>query len=244
MVCAHCGSECPAEHLYCGKCGRSIDGGDTGGAATTYRPRSVALRREATIVALALVLIAASAFGAWYGLFYQRSPEMVVQRFVDADLQDKFALQNQYLVDRLDSRVVLSAFQAIRQHTGSSPFKDYRIVGTSASGNTAYVNVELRFSLPVVPGVNAPPALPAPAVGTPGSTVVPFAFVLTVEKGEWKIDGSQTLANAAGALAAVGYTQLAPLINGVPTITIPNLGPPGGAPPAPPRSGSGAATLL
>ena len=240
MLCAYCGAECPSGNLYCGKCGRSLDLGESD-SAPRYRPRQIVLRHEATILAAALLLIAATAFGIWYALFYMRSPEMVVRRFIDADLQNRFAAQNQYLVDRWDSRMVLSGFQAIRQHTGSSPFKDCQITGASQSGNTAYVNVVLKFTLPTVPGVNAPlvaPPLPPTPAAPPGPTLVPFAFVLSTENGQWKIDGSQTLANATGAFAAVGYTQFAPLLNGVPNLTLPNLGVPGGipVPAAPPAS--------
>lgn len=247
MLCSQCGAEGAAGNLFCGKCGGALDAERTvpvDPAGPSYRPRHEIVRREATILAAALLLIACVTFGVWYGLFYQRSPEMVVRRFIDADLQSQFARQNEYLIDRWDSRMVLSAFQAVRQHTGASPFKDYRITGTSQSGNTAYVNVELRFNLPSVPGVNTPLNAPAP----PGPTFVPFSFVLTSEQGGWKIDGSQTLANASGALAAVGYTQIAPLLNGVPNITIPNLGLPGGVPlpmsPPTPSSSPSGATLL
>ncbi len=220
MICAGCGAENPSNNLFCGKCGDALS---TPELEPRYSPRSVTLRRELTILALGLLLMTGAAFGAWYGMFYQRSPAMVVRRFIDADLQDQFSRQPQYLVDRWDSRMVLSAFQVIRQKTGSSPFKSCRIMGYSESGSTAYVNVQLSFTLPAVPGVNTPLNAAAPAV----ATNVPIAFVLTSQNGEWKIDGSQTLANAAGALAAVGYTQLAPLMNGVPNIKLPGFSLPG-----------------
>jgi hypothetical protein len=221
MACAHCGAESPAGNHFCGKCGHALAEPDSG-PSPRYASRSVILRREIAILSAALFVLAGTVFGVWYALFYQRSPEMVVRRFVDADLNNQFSRQNQYLVDRWDSRVVLSVFQALRRQTGGSPFRDYRITGSSQSGNTAYVNVVLTFTPPSVPGVNTPLNAAAP----PGPTSVPFSFILLSDHGEWKIDGSQTLANAAGALAAVGYTQIAPLLKGIPNITLPNTGVP------------------
>jgi hypothetical protein len=234
MLCANCGAESSADNHFCGKCGFALSHEDGEAAAPRYRSRHVMLRREMAILAAALILIASTVFGVWYGMFYQRSPEMVVRRFVDADLQRQFARQNQYLVDRWDSRAALSAFQAIRQQTGSSPFQNCQITGCSQSGNTAYVNVVVSFTLPSVPGVNTPLNAAAP----PGPTSVPFAFVLLSDHGDWKIDGSQTLVNASGALAAVGYTQIAPLMNGIPNVTLPTSGirVPGVPPPTPPSS--------
>lgn len=231
MVCEHCGAESSAGNHFCGKCGYALADSDSGGSLPRHAPRAVILRREIAILSAALLILAGTVFGVWYAMFYQRSPEMVVRRFVDADLNNQLSRQNQYLVDRWDSRMVLSAFQALRRQTGSSPFRDCRITGATQSGNTAYVNVVLTFTLPSVPGVNTPLNASAP----PGPTSVPFAFVLLSDHGEWKIDGSQTIANAAGALAAVGYTQIAPLLKGVPNITLPNTGVPVPAvpPPAP-----------
>lgn len=223
MVCAHCGAEISADNQFCGKCGSTLCEPET---ATGYPSRPSTIRREVAILTTALLLIAATALGVWYGLFYQRSPEMVVQRFVDADLQNQFARQNQYLIDRWDSRMVLSAFQTVRRHTGGSPFQNCRITGSTQDGNTAYVNVDLKFATPSVPGVNTPLNAAAQA----GPTTVSFSFVLSSEKGEWKIDGSQTLANATGAFAAAGYMQIAPLLNGVPNITLPNFPIPGSPP--------------
>jgi hypothetical protein len=223
MVCSHCGAESAADNQYCGKCGSTLGNADP---TPRYPTRPSTIRREAAILGTALLLITATGLGIWYGLYYQRSPEMVVQRFVDADVQNQFARQNQYLIDRWDSKMVLSAFQTVRQHTGGSPFRDCRITGSTLSGNTAYVNVEVKIAIPSVPGVNTPLNAPAP----PGPTTVPFAFVLSSEKGEWRIDGSQTLANATGAFAAAGYIQFAPLLNGMPNIKLPTLSMPGSIP--------------
>ncbi len=205
-------------------------------AVPQYRPRAVTLKREATIIAAGLALLLAAAMGAWYLIYYQRSPSAVVDRFMAADRRGSYSEETQYVADRWDSRLVLSALQNYRQQGGASPFNGSRIAGTTVTGDSAQVNVELKLPAMTLPMPALPGIAPAPP---PGNTTYVVTFVLIKQNGEWKIDPTQTLASLTGALLAGG-------LRGLPTAppNLPNLfpGAPGAVPaPAPgPQPGSGA----
>jgi len=234
MICANCGSENPADNLYCGQCSYRLTA--TAAGAPHYPSRASMLRREFAILGVGLAVLLAAAFGVWYGLYYAKSPVMVVRRFVDADLNGQFSQQQPLIVNRWDAQMSLSAFQAIRRQIGRSPFQGYQVAGWSINGQTAYVTVSIPFRMPTLPGLGiAMPggtATPAPvAPGAPPTTTLPIGFALTFENGEWRIDASQTFANAIGTLAAVGYAQIAPNLSNLPNLNLPNLNLPNLIPP-------------
>jgi len=219
MVCPQCRAENPADSAFCGACGRALA---ERAPSPHYLDRVALLRRELVILAFGVVLLLAAAFGAWYALFYQRSPAMIVRGFIEADRAGDFALEQQYVSNQWDSRVVLGILQAFRKQTGVSPFQSYRILDSSVSGQTAIVSVEITVTLPnragtgplTTPGVN-PPAT--------GQNVLPITFTLLRENNEWRIDAAQTAMSVTGVLMALGYQQLGPYL--------PNLAPPGNLPP-------------
>src|SRR5215212_7521869 len=110
MVCSHCNSDNPAEMLYCGRCGRSMDAGNA--PVPRYTDRAVLLRRELALVLLGIVVLVVAAYGAWYALFYQRSPVAVVRGFLDADIAGQYMREEQHVARGAGSRFILSTFQA------------------------------------------------------------------------------------------------------------------------------------
>jgi hypothetical protein len=249
MICPHCKVENPHGDSYCGKCGHGLT--EEVARLPRYTDRRLLVRRELAILLGGIFLIIVAACGAWYVVGYQRSPAMVVRKFIDADIAGQFAQQQQYVANSWDSRAALSLYQQIRQQAGASPFKNSVIKDVSVDrGQTAFINVEITVTppkLPVMPGGFAPP----PALTTP--TVFPFTFVMQRENGEWKIDSTQTLVSAAMAVAFTatqklgpnfafpnmklppGFPNLAPAPNG---IVIPNPSGPGSTL-APQAQGSG-----
>lgn len=219
MVCPECQSESPASSAYCGRCGRAL--GEEATAIPRYPDRAALLRREIVIMAVGILLLFGAAFGVWYALVYQRSPMVVVQRFIEADRAGDFALEQQFVSQQWDSQLVLGMLQAFRKQTGKSPFQNYRILGASVSGQSASVSVEITAHVPNLTG-SGPASLPGPNPSPSGPTVLPITFTLRVEDGQWKIDAAQTALSVAGALVAMGYQQFG--------TSLPGLFPPGGPP--------------
>lgn len=238
MNCGQCGAENPSDHRYCGQCSHLLD---DDAPVPRYRDRTSLLRREFVLIGAGMTVLLAAAFFAWYLFYFQNSPEMVVRHFMDADRKNQFAGQQQYVSNRWDAQMMLTAFQTIRKQAGTSPFASYRIVDASSSGKTAYVHVNLLFDPIVMPAAPllapfrnpAAPPRPVPPPATPnGKVTVPVVFTLNYEDNTWKIDSSQTLATVLANLAALGYKQFGPnLLNGgippglqnLPGLTLPNL---------------------
>src|SRR5579871_2094998 len=120
MICANCGTENPADNLYCGRCSYRLS--ENAAAVRRYPSRASTLRREFAILGGGLTVLLLAAFWAWYALGYARSPIMIVRRFVDADVSGQYSRQPPLIVNRWDAQMVLSGFQAIRRQVGRSPF--------------------------------------------------------------------------------------------------------------------------
>jgi hypothetical protein len=248
MVCPQCRADNSGANSYCGSCGATLahsaqglplSGGGRQPISTPerlndsprYERRESILRREITILAAGLAFVAASPFGAWYLFFYQRSPAMIVQKFVEADRAGNLTAERQYVSSTWDSRMILSGLQTFRQQAGSSPFDKYRIADVSVNGDSATVDVEVTITAPAAMRPIVPPAAGAPAAR---NNTVTVGFALIREKGEWKIDPAQTLAGLSGVLLAQSFQQLAPTL-GLPQQPQPNgpVIPPPTAPVAP-----------
>src|SRR6266567_7963107 len=96
-----------------------------------YERRESALRREVVILFAGIALLLLAAGIAWYFLYARRSPVVVVERFIEADLAGDNVHQRQYVSTRWDSRFILSVLQTYRKQAGASPFTKYQIVGSS-----------------------------------------------------------------------------------------------------------------
>jgi hypothetical protein len=177
-----------------------------------------------------IAFILAAVAGAYFLFLVPRSPAYAVQKFMEADQAGNFTEQNRYVSTRWDSHLLLSAFQAIRQQSGASPFQKSRIVNTYQRNDIAVVSVEL--TLPNPPPV---PANPAPAI--PANNKVVVSFQLVREGNDWLIDPAQTMAGLAGVLVGMGINQspigtLFPLPGGLGgTVAPPIATPPTSAPP-------------
>jgi hypothetical protein len=236
MVCAHCNRENPADTLYCGQCGRGLQTGDP--STPRYADRTTLLRRELAFVFFGIVALLAAAYGAWYVVFYQRSPVAVVRGFLDADVAGQYSREEEYVAPGAGSRFILASFQTFRKQSGASPFKGYNITGSSTSGNSAYVNVNIPAKTPTPGGT---PFGPMPGSSATSMTIT---FALVRQNNTWKIEPAETLASAAGVLATLGYQTVIPSLPGLlapgampnlgnlglPNLGIPNPGLPPGMP--------------
>jgi hypothetical protein len=193
MLCPECRTENPDDRAACAECGSAL----TASPSPTHQPsNAVLVRREIGVIVVGLTAIALSLFGAWYVLVRYRSPETIVRRFIDADIQGRFAEQNRYVVEGWSSTLTLSVFQEIRKQLGRSPFENSRIAGSSVHGSTADVEVEVP-----APSLGGRPAQPA----TPVGNTVDITFSLERRGDEWRIQPEQTAASAAAAYAALGW---------------------------------------
>lgn len=213
MECPSCNAANPVWNRFCGACGGPLPEDE---GIPEYPTRHTSVRREIAVVSAGFLLICFAVGLAWYLFFQRGSPASIVRAFIEADRNSDYATEQQYVLSRWDSRIVLSALQTFRQQTGFSPFKQYRVLNTSFNGDTAVVNVEVTFR----PAASASPGvIPVPA----STQTVPF--VLVRQNRDWWIDATQTAAGLAGIWIANGIQQVLP--NG--------LAPPGGVPPIGPN---------
>src|SRR5689334_16109373 len=104
MTCGNCQHENAGGYTFCGHCGAAL----TDISVPSYPDRSRAVRREIGIVLAGIALVLAAAVGSFV-LFYQiGSPDVVVRKFIEADLRADYAAESLYVSSGLDSRVILS----------------------------------------------------------------------------------------------------------------------------------------
>jgi hypothetical protein len=207
MNCGLCLAENQGNNAFCGQCGAPL----ADDSVPRYPDQKKAARREIGIVIVGVVFVLAAAMGSYLAFYQTRSPETIVRKFIEADQKGDFAGESLYVSSGLDSRLIMSLVQGVRAQTGTSPFQQYKIIGSSVNNDRASVHVQITVNPPP-----APPSVAAPVPPVP--TKYDIYFFLIRENSDWKIDPAETAAGLTGVLLAAGLQQspLNLLFNGNP----------------------------